>query len=169
MSAFDPSAPVRALVIEPELIYLDAVQANDRSVMRALVGDPLEAVNVAFDEDGYPAATMWLDEEGKLAGSPENIAATSLAATLLGGMFGDVFVGTCVLAGSAPGGPEWGYVQTDVPGQIVEHAQRLAERLGITFEDRTAGGDGTRRPLARPSTAFERPPGNVYHLPDGSL
>lgn len=136
--AFDMAAPVRALVIEPGLAYIADIEANRDGVLHGLVGGWLEAVNLTFDQDGYPASVAWLNEDGKMAGLPENPLATTVSLVMQRiAVPADVYVGTVVFTGTGPGGPEVGYVNTDVPEEIIERAQSIAERLGITVEDRT--------------------------------
>ena len=115
-NGYDPSAPVKALVIRPgdtTAVPTD-VTANDLDSMIQLVGGWLEALSIA--REGHDAI-LWFDEEGKMKDLPVNDLANRLmnqcGRTL---PFGDRLVGPVIVTGVA-----WNedmQVAADVPAEI---------------------------------------------------
>ena len=101
--------------------YLAAIDAA-ADTLRRLVGGPLQAVT-------RPGWHAYVDEEGKLAGSPVNPIATAL----LFPHGGDVIVGTAVVLGTGRGGTE-----TSVPADLANSVLAAA-----AVPPRTVRGPGS--------------------------
>lgn len=107
---FDPTAPVLALVIEPEddVATLRPVSVNQSGEIGKLIGGHIEAVEI----DG--GSVLWLDESGKNKGLVTNLLATKIAHRLHAGLYPDDTVnGRALIVGEAAG-PHGDLVSVDV-------------------------------------------------------
>lgn len=93
------ASPINAIVIPVEGEWTLGVIEQDLRTLQGIVGGYLEAVNTMHDEDGYPQAIIWCNEEGKLEGLPINRRATALWYALNRGPTGDTLSGTVILTG----------------------------------------------------------------------
>lgn len=108
--AFDQTAPVLALVIEPgdEVATLRPVSVNVARGIELLVGGHIEAISV----DG--GSVLWLDESGKDKGLSTNLLATKIAHRLHAGLYPDDTINGVALIVGEEEGPHGDLVGTDV-------------------------------------------------------
>ena len=101
--AFDPTAPVLALIIEPtdDVATLRPVAVNVSGRIAEIIEGTIEAIEL----DG--GSVLWLDESGKNLGLPTNLLATKIAHRLHAGLFPDDTINgraLIVREGQGPGG-----------------------------------------------------------------
>lgn len=80
--------------VDDTVTFSEVDQENEYKFLSAAVGGYIQAVPL---QDPVGELTMWLNEEGKLDGLPENMAATWLWGRSYGAT--DVMVGNVVLSG----------------------------------------------------------------------
>lgn len=108
--AFDQTAPVLALAIEPgdDMATLRPVSVNQSGAIGALIGGHIEAVEI----DG--GSVLWLDQSGKNKGLATNLLATKIAHRLQGGLYPDDTVNGRALVVGEAAGPHGDLVSVDV-------------------------------------------------------
>ena len=134
--AFDPTAPVLALIIEPtdDVATLRPVAVNVSGRIAEIIEGTIEAIEL----DG--GSVLWLDESGKNLGLPTNLLATKIAHRLHAGLFPDDTInGRALIVGEGPG-PRWRPRQrrrrSCNPGR--PQARRCRNRVGLSHSGRTS-------------------------------
>jgi hypothetical protein len=98
--AFDPTAPVLALIIEPsdDVAMLRPATVNVSGRIAEIIGCPIEAIEL----DG--GSVLWLDESGKNLGLPTNLLATKVVHRPHAGLFPeDTINERALIVGEGPG------------------------------------------------------------------
>ena len=114
--AFDPTAPVLALIIDPDddVATLRPAAVNVSGRIAEIIGGPIKAIEL----DG--GSVLWLDESGKNRGLPTNMLATKIAHRLHAGLFPDDTInGRALIIGEGPG-PHGDLVSIDVTPSTLE-------------------------------------------------
>lgn len=114
--AFDPAAPVLALIIEPDddVATLRPAAVNVSGHITEIIGGPIEAIEL----DG--GSVLWLDESGKNRGLPTNMLATKIAHRLHAGLFPDDTINGRALIVGEGSGPHGDLVSIDVTPATLE-------------------------------------------------
>ncbi len=134
----DPVLPVR--LVDHDETSLRAAQT--------LVGGPIEPIGLT-----HPAATLYVNENGKIHGLPFNSRATSLTwvhAPQLRGQ--DLIAGDAYLAGPVRSG-----LDTDTPADLIAALTGTATPQGRRGPAAVAGGRPSRGPWARSTTIRSTP------------
>ena len=118
--AFDPTAPVLALIIEPtdDVATLRPVAVNVSGRIAEIIEGTIEAIEL----DG--GSVLWLDESGKNLGLPTNLLATKIAHRLHAGLFPDDTINGRALIVGERQGPDGDLVSVDVAPATLDALRR---------------------------------------------